>query len=325
MSACPRIWLNRLASTAGVAGFILVMAFASKVEALSEPAPKRVENRGSEADSTARPVGDKPSPAGTEHPGSKPECETVKKVIVEETTTVEETQVIKIEETVIVERPIVVDAPPSVLTFEEVLQNTLGKAKVAAVIACTDGRSPLPGYAFVGIQPRFEYRAARDTVRLHRFECELEAPAAWHPSHSTFTLAVGSSILPFTLDDLNSPTTRLVQDVASGRVFPVSIGLSKRIHPRAADRYLLSIECNQAGHGRAPQLLPEDGIFLSVDPSPAAPPTYDAVKLILVDRKEDTDSSLRLVEKSGSAVTILPSLGRLDLAASCSVLHVIPQ
>lgn len=325
MSACTRIWLNRLAATAGLAGFILVMALASRVDALSEPATKRVEDRGPEVDSTARPAGAKPSPPGTEHPGSKPECETVKKVVVEETTTVEETQVIKIEETVILERPIVVDVPASVLTFEEVLQNTLGKAKVSAVIACTDGRSPLPGYAFVGIQPRFEYRSARDTVRLHRFECELEASASWHPSHSTFTFAIGSSVLPFTLEELNSPTTRLVQDVASGRVFPLSIGISKRIHPRAADRYLLSIQCNDAGPGRAPRLLPEDGIFVSVDPSPTAPPNYEPVKLVLVDGREDTESSLRLVEKTGSAVTILPSLSRLDLAAYCSVLHVIPQ
>ena len=103
------------------------------------------------------------------------------------------------------------------------------------------------------------------------------------------------------------------------------VSLSKRRGGSSGDRFLLSIHCKDAELGQAPRVVEGDGIYLSVDPAPTAPPIYGTPRFILVDRNRSEESSLRLIEKSGSSVSILPNLNDYELAAFCSIVHLIPR
>jgi hypothetical protein len=317
----PRRPWCRFSCIAWIVAVLLVWPFVAG--AGEEPGGKRVENRGAATDTAARPAGPKPGSAGSAPSEPNKECEIVQKVIVEETTTTEETQVVRIEEVVVLPSAPIPSEPTEVMTFEDVLLNTLGRRQVTTVVASTDARNPIPSYAFVGFQPAPISRGFSHTVRLQRFECELEAGAGWSPAHSVFTLAVGTALFQLNPDDSEFPRTFPVLDTFSGRIYPLAVGVSKRIAAPGVHRYRLSIYFRDAAHGHAPQLLPEDGVYLSVDPAPTAPPDFGAVKFVLVDGNEGAESTLRLVEKSGSAVSILPNLSRLELAAFCSVVHVL--
>ena len=308
--------------TAGIVAFGLISPGVGR--AGEEATAKRVENRGAAGDSTARPAGPKPGSADSAPVESKKECEVVR-TVVEETTTVEQTQVVQTEPIVVVEPVPVPSGPPDVLIFEEVLLNTLGRRKVTSVVASTDPRNPIPSYAFVGLQPPPGEQVPYRTVRLRHFECDLEAPADWNPADSVFTLAVGTTLLQFTGEASEVPRTRPVADVMNGRLYPVTLEVTRRITAPGVDRYRLSVHFQNAALGHAPPLRPDDGVYVSVDPAPSAPPRYGVVKFVLVGGNEGTESSLRLVEKTGSAVAILPEMSRLELAASCSVVYFVPR
>jgi hypothetical protein len=292
-------------------------------EASEEQGGKRVENRGAATDTAARPAGPRPGSAGSAPSEPKKECEVVQKVIVEETTTIEEIQVIRTEEVVVLQTAPIPNESPELMTFEDVLLNTLGRRKVTTVVASTDVRNPIPSYAFVGFQPAPIERRLQHTVRLQRFECDLEAGPGWNPAHSIFTLAVGTALFQLHADVSEFPRTLPVVDTFSGRIYPLTLGVSKRITAPGVHGYRLSVHFKDAALGHAPQLLPEEGVYVSVDPTPTAPLDFGGVKFVLVDGNEGVESTLRLVEKSGSAVSILPNLSRLELAAFCSVVHVL--
>jgi hypothetical protein len=319
----PQHRRSRFACISWIVAVVLVWPFVAG--AGEEPGGKRVENRGAATDAAARPAGPKPGSAGSAPSEPKKECEVVQKVIVEETTTTttEETQVVRIEEVVVLQSAPIPSESPEVMTFEDVLLNTLGRRKVTSVVASTDARNPIPSYAFVGFQPAPIERRLQHTVRLQRFECELEAGAGWNPAHSIFTLAVGTTLFQLNPDDSEFPRSLPERDTLTGRIYPLAVGVSKRIAAPGVHRCRFSIQFKDAALGQAPQLLPEDGVYLSVDPAPTAPPDFGAVRFVLVDGNEGAESTLRLVEKSGSAVSILPNLSRLELAAFCSVVHVL--
>jgi len=302
-----------------------LLVFPSSAAGSEPQGGKRIENRGTPIDSTAQPVGAKPNPPNAAHPESKPECETVKHTVVEETKTVEEIRVVETVEVHAPETSLPGTSHADFLTFEEVLQNTLGRRKITTVAACNDWRNPLPSYAFVGIQLPLPPQESRHTVRLQRFECELEASSDWDPAQSVFSVAVGPSFFQFTVEASGIPNAFIARDAATQRTFPLLVSLSKRRTPSAGDRYLLSIHCKDAELGQAPRVVEGDGIYLSVDPAPTAPPIYGTPRFVLVERRKDADSSLRLIEKSGSLVSILPNLNDHELAAYCSIVHSIPR
>lgn len=312
----------RFAWITWIVAVTLIWPFAG--HAGEEQGGKRVENRSGERDSTARPVGPMPGSAGSAQAESKKECEFVRKVaVVETTTTTEETHVIKTEEVVVLERTPVPSEPPDLMTFEDVLLNTLGRRKVTTVVASTDAHNPIPSYAFVGFQPSRIERGLHHTVRLLRFECELETGADWNPTHSVFTLAVGAALFQFIADASDIPRNLPVLDTMGARIYPLTDALSKRITAPGTHRYQPSFHFRDAALGHAPPLFPDEGVYLSADSAPSAPLGYSALKFILVDGNEGAESSLRLIEKSGSAVSILPSLNRLELASFCSVVHIL--
>jgi hypothetical protein len=284
-----------------------------------ETGDKRVETRGAEGNSTARPAGSRPGSEGPTQPDAEKEC-----VVVKETTT-EETHVIQTEVVVVLEKTPVPIESADLMAFEEVLLNTLGRRKVTTVVASTDARNPFPSYAYVGFQPPPIEQGIHHTVRLQRFECEFEAGADWAATHSVFTLAVGGVHLQFIADDSDFPSTLPVLDVVSGRIYPLTVAVSKRITAPGTDRYRLSVHFRDAALGHAPRILPAEGVYLSAGPSSLAPLGYSALKFILVEGTEGQESSLLLVEKSGSAVAILPNLNRLELAAFCSVVNLLPR
>lgn len=303
---------------------VAVMLFGrSWAQQTEEQGGKRVENRGAAADSAARPAGPRPGSAGSVPSEPKKECEVVQKLIIQETTTTEETQVIRTEEVVVLQTAPIPNESPEVMTFEDILLNTLGRRKVTTVGASTDARNPIPSYAFVGFQPAPIERRLQHTVRLQRFECDLEAGPGWNPAHSIFTLAVGTALFQLNADVSEFPRTFPVVDTFSGRIYPLALGVSKRITAPGVLGYRLSIHFKDAALGHAPQLLPEEGVYVSVDPAPTAPLDFGAVKFVLVNGNKGAESTLRLVEKSGSAVSILPDLSRLELAAFCSVVHIL--
>lgn len=319
LAACFRLRRRHLAT--GLAALALAIPLPSSG---SEPENgKRVENRGTPIQSTAQPAAPKPEPPGAARPEPKPECEVVKQTRVEETTTVEEVRVVQTIEIPAPEISSDTTRPSDFLAFDDVLQNTLGRRKVTTVMACTDGRNPLPSYAFVGIQPPFPPAEPLRTSRLQRFECELEAGSDWDPVHSVFTLAVGASFFQFTVPVSDVPSPFIARDAMTQPLFPFLVGLSKHRAASSSDRYRLSIHWKDAERGQAPRVVEGDGIYLSVDPAPTAPPIYGTPAFVLVERNPNAVSSLRLIEKSGSAVSILPNLNDLDLAAFCSVVHLL--
>lgn len=58
-----------------------------------------------------------------------------------------------------------------------------------------------------------------------------------------------------------------------------------------------------------------------------APPTYEMPRFVLVwaGPGSGPDSTLRLIEKSGSLTCVVPGGQALELAAFLSVIHRIPQ
>lgn len=296
----------------------------------NEVTEKRVEDRSGPVASAPAPAG--ATPGRSNDSNSKPPAETPEKcepaccVVEEVTTTVEEVQVVQTQETVIVEVPqVIAVTPPNYVRFTEVLQNTIGRPGVASVAACLDPRYPFPAYAFVGIQPQFAYRTADDTVRLQRFEVEVEARAGWHPTHSIFELAVGDAHLEVTPGSGDPGEIILATDMTSGRMYPMTFHVSRSSRSAQLGRHLLSFAFSDSVTGGGPTLRPEGPIALSIDPSPTAPLDYETPKIVLVEGAPNTGSPLLLVEKSGATASVIPAMNELQPAAYCSILHFIRQ
>jgi hypothetical protein len=287
---------------------------------------KRVENRGTPAEASARPVGATPGKA-PETPfsgGSPGKCET-QHATPSETTVVEETKVVEIQETVVVEvQPVFIEAP-STVAFAEIVQNTIGRPREAAVTACLDPRYPLPSYAMVGIQPVFDTTTGNDIVRLQRFDCEVETDANWQVTQNIFTLVAGTSRLEIALSQESHAETILARDAVSGRRFPVTMSITRSAGMARGARSVVSFQFPNAGSGGSPAIRPGEGVYLSIDLTPEAPPGSTTPRLILVKGAVGTASSLMLVEKSGTATSVIPALSELELAVHCSVVHVIRQ
>lgn len=286
---------------------------------------KRVENRGPAGDSTARPVHSKPGgarPAPSTPPG-EPGAHPDKPghgggdthVTVEVTENVEVTQVIQSHTTIVLKTP--PRPAPEFSVLEEVVHHTLGRRKAAGVIACSDPRNPLPAYAFVGIQPPLSPESPEGTIRLQRFQVEIEPSAERAPS--ILTLEAGTTAFHLPLPPAGSTSTVFPRD-ASGRVFVTELSVAP-----AGDRFRVTIEFVEATLGRAPVLRHGDGILVSINPAPAAPPTYTPPQVILVPGDGRTLSNLRLLGKSRLSGVVLPELIDLDLAASCTIVHLIPR
>ena len=287
---------------------------------------KRVENRGTPTQSSPSSTGPKPARSeGT--PPSKPseKCDKDRRADADQTTQVQETTTVIQQETVVVEVPVPVEASFQEFAFPEVVQDTIGRRRMEAVLACTDPRYPLPGYAFVGIQPVFAPRSGGDTVRLERLDCEIEVGPGWQPDDSIFTLTAGSAMFQVPLPRDDRAEVALVADIHTGRKYPLSASLAKSGSSTQARRRVVTFHFLHAASGRAPRLQPEDAVLISIDPSPTAPPDYEMPRFLLVQGTPDSPSTLRLVEKSGTRTSVLPSVSTLELAAHCSVLHRIPQ
>lgn len=289
---------------------------------------KRVENRGTPAETSARAAGAIPdrTPETPSAVGSHRKCETHPSTCPSsETTSTEETKGVEVQETVVVEvQPVVIEAP-RYAAFAEIVLNTLGLPRAAAVTACLDPRYPLPSYALVGIQPWFASAADGDVAGLQRFDCELEADAGWRPQDFVYTLIVGQSRLEVTLAGKGHAETVLARDSANGRWYPLAVGLTRSAGSALGTRYVLSFSFIQAESGLAPRVRSGESICVSIDLSDAASPGSAVPRCILVRRTADPHSTLVLVEKSGSTAAVLPSLNELELAAHCSVVHRIRQ
>jgi hypothetical protein len=187
----------------------------------------------------------------------------------------------------------------------------------------------LPGYAWVGVEPRFSIQNSGETVRLQRLDCELEVGADWQPGDSVFTLAVASSVFHIVPSDEERPELILARDARGGRTYPLLVGLSKTGSLARTARYVLSFQFVNATAGKAPLLRPGDGVQLQISPSPVAPPTYEMPRFVLVSAGPGSgsgpDSTLRLIEKSGALTCVVPGGQALELAAFLSVIHRIPQ
>lgn len=292
----------------------------------ADPAPpKRLEDRSGAVESSARPAGSKPGSASNPTPpGKTPEpCDTDRKEVNKETTTVEETTVIESRETVIVEAPRPAGDAAAFLAITTVVQNTLGHPRVSTVTACTDPRYPLPAYAFVGIQPPLPQAHPAERILLQRLDVEVETRTAWHPAHTTCTLAIGSALLTVAAGWEDQPATTFARDALGDRVHAVTVQVSRSAASAEGIRYVLSFVFPGAESGAAPALRPGDGIALSLERSPVAPPDHELPALILVPGAPDASSSLLLVGKSGATYSVVPAANDLDLAAFCSVVQLI--
>ncbi|MBL9136198.1 MAG: hypothetical protein JNK85_10035 [Verrucomicrobiales bacterium] len=285
---------------------------------------KRVENRGTPAESSARPVGVTPgsAPAKPSTDGSPGKCETQPPTPTE-TTQVEETKVVEVQETVVVEvQPVFIEAP-STMAFAEIVQNTLGRPRAAAVTACLDPRYPLPSYAMVGIQPPFNPSTGNSSVRLQRFDCEVETDGNWQPTQYVLTLMVGTSRLEMVMSQESHPETLLVQDAVNGRRYPVTVSVTRSAGLAQGARHVVSFQFPNAASGGSPTLRPGEGVYLSIDLTAAAPPGTPMPRFLLVKGSAGSESSLLLVEKSGTATSVVPALNAMELSAHCSVIHLV--
>jgi hypothetical protein len=306
---------------------------ADSVSAGDAPPEKRVENRGKEIQTTpslAKPTPERPRetpPASKppDHADKDKDKDKDQRPCPEPTPATEETKTEVRQEVVVLEVTRPAEESPDYLTLPEVLQDTLGRPRVDSVIACTDPRYPLPGYAWVGLAPDFSLKAPGDTVRLQRLDCELEVGSEWQPGDSVFTLVAGSSVFQITPSDEEHPELHVATEARSGRKFAVSVGISKTGSLAQTARYVLSLKFVKAASGRAPLLRPGDAVYLQIGPSPTAPPTYAMPRFLLVPEVPGTPSTLRLIEKSGSITGGVPAIRQLELAAFLSVVHRIPQ
>ncbi|MBX3744287.1 MAG: hypothetical protein KF833_03180 [Verrucomicrobiae bacterium] len=310
-----------------LAGCLCLTALAciAPLHAADPSPPKRLEDRSGPVESSARPAGSKPGSASNPAtPGTSPEpCDTDRKEIKKETTTVEETTVIESRETILVEVPRPAGDAAPFLAITTVVQNTLGLPRASTVNACTDPRYPLPAYAFVGIQPSLPQVHPPNNTLLQRLDVEVETRAAWHPAHTTCTLAIGGTLLTVAAGGEDHPATTFARDAFSDRVHAVTVQVSRSAASAWGIRYVLSFVFPGAESGAAPALRPGDGIALSLERSPLAPPDHELPAFILVPRAPDAPSSLLLVGKSGATFSVLPAANDLALAAFCSVVQLM--
>jgi hypothetical protein len=289
---------------------------------------KRVEQRNGPAETTTRPAGATPGSASS---GGVPEkCPPTPPSAPEQITVVEEVRVTEVLQPVVIEVPVLqVEAAPEAAghwVVEEILQSTRGRPRVTSTAACTDPRYPLPSYGLVGIAPPITWQSARDTVRLQRFECEIEVDAAWQPADTLFTLVVGLAQFQFTVLGTDRPENRVVHAVGGRGTFLLSATVLRGISSfPGQQRCVVSLVFPEAAAGRAPRLDPGEGVYLSADPSAAAPPGQGVPKFILVKRSPEAVSNLVLIEKSGTSIGLLPAVSDLELAATCAVVHLIPR
>lgn len=117
----------------------------------------------------------------------------------------------------------------------------------------------------------------------------------------------------------------MVAEVHGGTRYPVAASISRSGSSGSNRRFVASFRFIKAESGKAPRLQPEDTVYLSIDPSPDAPPGYRMPKFVLVDGTRDVPSTLRLVEKSGTRTSVLPAVSELELAAFCRVVHRLPR
>ncbi len=298
--------------------------------AANDPPEKKAEHRDGPPDATARPAG--PTPGRTESTppngsGKPPEkCETVHQTVEQQTTTVEEVTVTAVQEVRALEVSHALHEVPGLWTFEELVHHTKGRPRVISVPACNDPRYPLPSYSWVGVQPLLSYRTSRDTLRLQRFECEIEVDADWRPADSLFTLVAGSTRFQVALERWDHPGIVFTEDPTGRASHPVAVGILRGVSSQKSRlRCVLSFAFPEAASGGAPELRPGDAIYLSADPASSAPPGQALPHFLLVDRRADATSTLLLVEKTGAIAGMVPALNELELAASCTVLHLIPR
>lgn len=316
-------WSTPLALSVG-----LTLA-ADRVGAGDTQPEKRVENRGSEIQtqpSLAKPTPERPRETPpTSTPPDHADKDKDRRPCPEPTPAPEETKTEIRQEVVVIEvtRPAAEFA--DYLTLPETLQDTLGRPRVDSVIACTDPRYPLPGYAWVGLQPEFSLKATGDIVRLQRLDCELEVGSGWLPGDSVFTLVVASSVFQITPSDEDHPELQVATDARSGRTYALSVGLAKTGSLAQTARYVLSFQFINAAAGRAPVFRPGEAVYLQIGPSPSAPPTYEMPRFLLVAGVPGMPSTLRRIEKSGSLTGLVPATQELGLSAFLSVIHRIPQ
>ncbi len=315
-------WASRLLPVGSALVLFLVAARAGG----ESPPEKRVENRGTPAETSARPSGVTPGKSGepSSSSGGKPEkCET-QHPTPQEPSTIEETKTVEKQETVVVEvQPVVIEAP-RYAAIPEVLQDTLGLPKAESVSACLDPRYPFPSYAFVGLVPALAANSTREVVRLQRLEIEMEVGADWRANHSVFTLVVGAAQFELALSQELSTETLLVRDAVGGRRYPVEVGVSRPVGVTRNGRCRLAIDFTAAVRGEAPALRPGEGIYLAADLAPSAPPGSAAPKFVLVRGNRTATTALSLVEKSGTPTSVIPALNELDLAAYCSLVRLGP-
>lgn len=313
--------------TTQAVGLVVVVLTSAATGLGGESSEKRVETRDGPVVSAPAPSPSTPNRPGETSPPSKPpeKCEKDHGPPSESATTVEEQTTVVRQEVVVVESIRPLETVPDYLTFPEVLQDTLGRPRVHAVVACTDPRYPLPGYAFVGLRPEIAPRSAADRVRLRRLDFEVEAGTDWHPSHSVFVFAAGNALFRVALAREDRAEVVLANDTVGGRSFPLSAGLAKSGSLTGGTRYVVSFEFIDAASGKAPVLQPGDGVYLSIEPAPTAPPTYAMPRFLLVAGRGDEPPTLELLEKTGANTSVVPEFSRLELAAFCSVMHRLPR
>ncbi len=313
---------------ARIAWFAMGMGLAcSHAVPREAPPEKRVEQRGEAVQTNPRPAGPAPGQTHESAPPTQPpaKCEKEPGAKSETTTVVEETTTVIQQEVVVVQVSSPAGIETDYLTVPQVLQDTIGRARVDSVVACMDPRFPLPSYAFVGIQPRIAPLSEGETVRLQRFDCELDVSGDWHPSHSLFRIWVGASAFEILVGDEEGLQMVPAVQIRGPGSYGLVAGLSRSGSLAGAARYVLSLQFPRAASGKAPLLRPGDTVFLQIAPSVVAPPTYAMPRFLLVSATPGVTSTLRLIEKSGATATLLPETLDLELAAFCNVVRRIPQ
>ena len=105
----------------------------------------------------------------------------------------------------------------------------------------------------------------------------------------------------------------------------MSAGLAKSGSLAGGIRYVVSLEFVGAASGKAPVLRTGDGVYLSIEPAPNAPPTYAMPRFLLVAGRGEEPPTLELLEKTGANTSVVPEFSRLELAAFFSVMHRLPR